>query len=183
MRMRNFSTLSLDGEYAGFLSRLVALAIDIIVANTVILFVGIGTNWMLSFFSFGGYFGDGERLTDTGQIVLTVVVGLTAFTMNVVYYIAAWMLTGRTIGKAIMGLQIVQVEGKAISFRVALFRFIGYQISALVLFLGFIWVLFDDRRRGWHDKLAGTCVIYDRESTDRARPLRDRRERMPASQA
>ena len=181
--MRNRSALSLDGEYAGFLSRLVALILDVILANTVILFVGIGTNWMLSFFTIGGYFSDGERLTDTGQMVLVVVVGLTAFAMNVVYYIAAWMLAGRTIGKGIMGLRIVQVEGKAISFRVALFRFIGYYISAAVLFLGFIWVLFDDERRGWHDKLTGTCVIYDRESTDPALPLRNRREHMPASRA
>jgi uncharacterized RDD family membrane protein YckC len=28
------------------------------------------------------------------------------------------------------------------------------------LFLGFFWILIDDRRQGWHDKIAGTCVVY-----------------------
>jgi uncharacterized RDD family membrane protein YckC len=122
--------------------------------------VGIGTNWVIDFFTFGGYLGDGERLTDTGQTVLTIVVVITVFVMNVVYYIGFWMLTGLTVGKGLMGLKLAHVQGQPISFRVALLRIIGYYISAIILFLGFIWVLFDDERRGWHDKMAGTCVIY-----------------------
>jgi uncharacterized RDD family membrane protein YckC len=30
-----------------------------------------------------------------------------------------------------------------------------------LFFLGFLWILIDNRRQGWHDKMAGTCVIYN----------------------
>jgi uncharacterized RDD family membrane protein YckC len=45
-------------------------------------------------------------------------------------------------------------------------RFIGCWISAIPLFFGFIWIIFDRRRQAWHDKLAGTQVIY----TQKIRP-------------
>jgi len=38
--------------------------------------------------------------------------------------------------------------------------FFSYWVSATPLFLGFIWILFDRERQGWHDKLADTHVIY-----------------------
>jgi len=38
-------------------------------------------------------------------------------------------------------------------------RYFGYYLSMIPLFLGFIWVAFDKRKQGWHDKLAGTVVI------------------------
>lgn len=38
-------------------------------------------------------------------------------------------------------------------------RYIGYYVSALGLCLGFIWVAFDKRKQGWHDKMAGTVVV------------------------
>ena len=50
-----------------------------------------------------------------------------------------------------------QVDGGA-----AILRLIGFWISGSVFYLGYIWVLIDVRRRGWHDLLAGTCVISSR---------------------
>ena len=38
-------------------------------------------------------------------------------------------------------------------------RYLGYFISFLPLGLGFLWIAFDKRKQGWHDKLAGTVVI------------------------
>jgi uncharacterized RDD family membrane protein YckC len=39
-------------------------------------------------------------------------------------------------------------------------RYVGYYLSALALYAGYWWVLIDNRRQGWHDKLAGTIVVY-----------------------
>lgn len=172
---------SIAGEYAGFLSRGIALVLDIFLTNAVVLLVGIGTNWVIEFFTFGGYLGQGERLTNAGQIVLTVVVVITALVMNVGYYIGLWMLTGRTVGKVVMGLKVVHVRGRSISFGIALRRLIGYFFSAIVLFLGFLWVLVDDDRRGWHDKMAGTCVIYASETDGSASVRSRRKERLSPS--
>ena len=46
-----------------------------------------------------------------------------------------------------------------ISWGKAILRYIGYIISGLVLLIGFIWIAFDARRQGWHDKIAGTYVV------------------------
>ncbi|MEK6734314.1 MAG: RDD family protein [Pseudomonadota bacterium] len=32
-------------------------------------------------------------------------------------------------------------------------------LSALPFFLGYLWIVFDPKKQGWHDKLAGTLVI------------------------
>jgi uncharacterized RDD family membrane protein YckC len=42
----------------------------------------------------------------------------------------------------------------------AVLRFIGYFVSSLVFDLGFIWVAFEPRKRGWHDMIAGTVIIH-----------------------
>jgi uncharacterized RDD family membrane protein YckC len=60
---------------------------------------------------------------------------------------------------------------------VALRRFIGYFISG-ILFLGFLWVLLDSRRQGWHDKIAGTFVIYSWEAKTPPPDLATLRERL-----
>ncbi len=51
-------------------------------------------------------------------------------------------------------------DGRKISFGRAILRFFAYWISAIPFFLGFFWVLWDPKRRGWHDKIAGTQVLY-----------------------
>jgi uncharacterized RDD family membrane protein YckC len=53
-------------------------------------------------------------------------------------------------------------------------RYLGYSLSAISLFLGFFWILIDDRRQGWHDKIAGTLVIYTWEAHHEERFLSDR---------
>ena len=56
-------------------------------------------------------------------------------------------------------MRIVRTDGKRLNFGNALRRAIGYVLSG-ILFLGYLWILFDNRRRGFHDKLAGTMVVY-----------------------
>ncbi len=38
-------------------------------------------------------------------------------------------------------------------------RYLGYYVSIFALGVGFLWVAFDPRKQGWHDKMAGTVVI------------------------
>ena len=40
-------------------------------------------------------------------------------------------------------------------------RYFAYLVSIVPMFLGFLWIAFDKRKQGWHDKLAGTVVIRD----------------------
>jgi uncharacterized RDD family membrane protein YckC len=69
-----------------------------------------------------------------------------------------------TPGKAMFGVRVVTTKGKRVSVARSTLRYIGYFLSAIPLFMGFIWILVDDERQGWHDKLANTYVIYTWEA-------------------
>ena len=56
---------------------------------------------------------------------------------------------------------MVRSNGQPLKLGSAIRRVIGYYLSFFALFIGFLWILLDDRRQGWHDKLADTIVIYD----------------------
>jgi uncharacterized RDD family membrane protein YckC len=49
--------------------------------------------------------------------------------------------------------------GNTLSVGQSIGRYLGYYVSMIPLFIGLIWVAFDKRKQGWHDKLAGTVVI------------------------
>jgi uncharacterized RDD family membrane protein YckC len=71
-----------------------------------------------------------------------------------------WIVKSATPGKILLELSIVDAEtGGKPSNGQLIGRYFAYYISVLPLMLGFIWVGFDKRKQGWHDKLAGTVVV------------------------
>lgn len=76
------------------------------------------------------------------------------------YIIPCWFRYSTTPGKMLFRLQILDEKtGERMSDRQAVKRFLGYFLSALPLTLGFVWIVFDKRRRGFHDMFAGTIVV------------------------
>jgi uncharacterized RDD family membrane protein YckC len=82
------------------------------------------------------------------------------------YYVFFWIFSGSSPGKSIMGIRIVPLNGHKMHLWRAALRYFAYYLSALPLGLGFFWVIVDDQRMAWHDKISRTCVIY----TWQARP-------------
>lgn len=74
-----------------------------------------------------------------------------------------WRYKSATPGKMVIGAIIVDAKtfGRPSTTQLII-RYLAYFISMLPLMLGFIWVAFDRRKQGWHDKLAGTVVIQKR---------------------
>ena len=66
---------------------------------------------------------------------------------------------GVAIGGIVLGLKVVRMNGEPVSFAVSLVRGLAAGFSAIVLFLGFFWIAWDQDRQGWHDKIAGTLVL------------------------
>ncbi|AHF15502.1 RDD family protein [Niabella soli] len=64
-----------------------------------------------------------------------------------------------TLGKMALGLKVTNTHGQPISFLNATGRFFGKYVSAIILFIGFLMVLWDDKCQALHDKLAGTLVV------------------------
>lgn len=75
------------------------------------------------------------------------------------YFIAMTTLFGQTIGKMITGTRVVSSDGGPVSLLSAIVRFLAYIPSGVLLCAGFLWILWDPERQGWHDMLADTVVI------------------------
>jgi uncharacterized RDD family membrane protein YckC len=96
------------------------------------------------------------------------------FLVGYMYYIFFFRFGGRTIGKRLLRLQVVDLEGRPhLGWYQSLERAHGYAASALLAFLGFLQVLWDHNGLTMHDKLAGTTVIrLKKESKGRAKNRR-----------
>ena len=74
-----------------------------------------------------------------------------------------WLTKQATPGKMAISAKVVDARtGNTLSTGQAIGRYLGYFVSSLPLGLGLLWVAFDPRKQGWHDKLAGTVVIRSR---------------------
>jgi uncharacterized RDD family membrane protein YckC len=137
-----------DQEYAGFWIRTGAAILDSIL--TLIIVMPILT----------AIYGAEYWLSDKGFSLL----GGWDFFFNYLFpamaIIALWVYKSATPGKMATKLTIVDAEtGAKPSTGQFLVRYLGYYIATIPLCLGIIWVAFDKRKQGWHDKLAGTVVI------------------------
>ncbi len=78
-----------------------------------------------------------------------------------VVVIIFWIYCSATPGKMLLKMKIIDVKtGLQPSKRQMLIRYLGYILAVLPLGLGFIWIYYDKKKQGWHDKLAGTAVVY-----------------------
>lgn len=76
-----------------------------------------------------------------------------------IYGAVMWKLRGTTIGGIVCGLKVVRVDNREIDWPTAVVRSLSCFLSMAVAGLGFIWMLIDDDRQTWHDKIAGTTVV------------------------
>ncbi len=76
------------------------------------------------------------------------------------YFIIPTGLFGRTIGKWVAGVSVVDEEGNKPGVALAIPReMVGRFVATITFGIGIIWVVFDKRHQGWHDKIAGTYVV------------------------
>ena len=137
-------------QRAGFMSRLTAFVLDAVILAASLR----GTAWFL--IATGKVLRGFHHWIDPVAITGAVLPVLAA-----IYLTAFWGFFGQTPGKWVMGLKVVREGGGPLSFGRALLRFAGYLLSALPAYAGFIWIL-GPRRRGWHDRIADTEVVYVR---------------------
>jgi uncharacterized RDD family membrane protein YckC len=118
---------------AGFWVRMGALFLDI-------LLIGFATSLLHPF-------GNGHMWGDFHIVVLAI------------YGAVMWKLRGTTVGGIVFDLHVVRLDGRPLDWETAIVRALGCFLSLAVVFLGFIWIAFDDNRQAWHDKIAGTVVV------------------------
>lgn len=136
--------------YAGIASRAVALALDVLIADLIVL---LGAA-MLALV--GSLVGD-LRLDTTGRLLA---VGAWAIIVAS-YFVIFWTSTGQTPGMRALGIRVTTSTGGHLEVGRAVVRLIGLGLAIVPFFAGFLPVLVDDRRRALQDFLAGTVVVYE----------------------
>jgi uncharacterized RDD family membrane protein YckC len=148
----NAATAPDASSRAGVVSRSAAFILDAVGTTVVI----TGGFWLLGVLGTVLKTSGLSKVDRAGAPVFSIVV-----TVSFLLYCAvAWRLAGRTIGQALLGLRVVRTDGHPLKAPACVLRALGYLLSAILL-LGFIWVAFDRRRQGFHDKIARSLVIYD----------------------
>ena len=135
-------------RYAGFWVRLVAFILDAIV-------LGVITA------ALAPLVGGGSVITvEDGTYAVDYTANAVGLLIDLVYFVGFWTWRGQSPGMIPFNMRIVlAADGGKVDVVRALLRYVGLIISFVVLLLGVIWIAFDRRKQGWHDKIAGTVVV------------------------
>ena len=139
-------------NYAGFWIRLLAFLVDDFIIIAIFLMMVPFVRLPLT-----------QLMANLDQESITILSGLADLiggSIILLYLVLFTGLKGATPGKMVFGLKVVKVDGSPVDITTAVLReFVGKAVSIIVLYIGFIWVAFDAKKQGWHDKIAGTVVI------------------------
>lgn len=113
-------------------------------------------------FDYGYGYGIGSNAFGAIFKVLFIVVLQIAYLIVQLFFYSK----SQTIGKAILGMQVISSkDGKPIGLWMMILReWFAKKASGAAFFLGYIWILIDDKNKGWHDKIMDTYVIDLKES-------------------
>jgi uncharacterized RDD family membrane protein YckC len=98
-------------------------------------------------------------------LVLRLALGVVGIVLQLVLSIGYYVYlegspSGQTIGKRAMNIRVVDfLTGGPLGPSKAFIRWIGRLVSGFVCLLGYFWMLWDQEKQTWHDKLAGTVVV------------------------
>jgi uncharacterized RDD family membrane protein YckC len=140
-----------EGNYAGSFSRFAAITIDAFSSWGLFLAVVAAIEATFSLF-----------VNRTPHLfhhnIWTILIALPFFFF---YFAWPWSLTGRTIGMALVGIRIKTSDGQRVTLRSAVIRTLCLPLSIGLLGLGLVGIVRRSDRRGAHDQVAGTCVVYN----------------------
>ena len=115
---------------AGFLNRLAALALDLLLVLMIVVVLGLAEDGPGPFFA-----------------------------LMLGYHVVFWAWKGTTVGGIICQLRLVRTDGTSLRVADALVRGLSSIFSVAVLGIGYLWILRDADRQAWHDRIAGTYVV------------------------
>lgn len=127
-------------------------------------------------YDYGYGYGYGNNY-NSNTAIIAFVVTLVLMLLLIAYMVVQiiFFRKAQTLGKAILGLQVISSEnGKPISFWKMMLREWIVKRACYVFYLGFIWILIDEKNRGWHDKILDTFVIDLKESNKLKAPVADK---------
>ena len=144
--------------YAGFWERFAAVIIDAIILWIIDYFIGMimgtpSSEEILAMSQSEGFSSTMRATYFSGSNMASLVVQ---------WLYSALMVSGpwqATLGKRAVGIKVTGMNGERISFLNATGRFFATYLSFIIVFIGYLMMLWDDKKQTLHDKLAGTLVV------------------------
>ena len=148
-----------DYIYAGFFTRVAAFCIDSVLVGVLLLAVRIPM--LIDMISGEGILNSQVLFEFTGWDVIIYL--LTSF-----YYIFLTYHSGATIGKRLLRIRVISINGENLSFMDIFYReTIGKFLSGVAMNMGYVLIGIDKEKRGFHDMLSDTRVVYDWEGSQK----------------
>lgn len=132
-------------EYAGFWIRLGAAVIDFVILLSILYLIFYAFSKSISF--------------AIPSWLFIPLLDFIFWLIHITYFVVFWTWRGQTPGKMITGIKIIRTDSSPVTWIYAFRRYLGCIVSTIILFIGFIWIAFDSRKQGWHDKIADTYVV------------------------
>ncbi len=146
------SQMDAEIEYAGFWQRFGAMFLDsllIYVISLVLLLIVYGDIYLDDPTA---YWGPASVLISYGLPPCLI--------------LSFWINKSTTPAKMAVAAAIVDARtGGRPTTKQFVIRYLAYGLSTLPCFLGYLWIVFDRRKQGWHDKLADTVVVRRKAGT------------------
>jgi uncharacterized RDD family membrane protein YckC len=149
--------------YGGFWIRVVARIVD-----SIIIGIPLTVLFIVFLVLVGGIASTATNTTDQntqaavglGLVGVWLLIATLATIGTVIYFVYFWGTSGSTLGMRIFSLRIVDADtGAPIGIARAIVRYLMSIVNSLACYIGWIWVAFDARKQGWHDKVANSVVI------------------------
>lgn len=128
-------------SYAGFFIRLLACFID----RLIVFFLSFAIAYIFS------------------NVNKDAISGIFVFVQIFYFSLMESSASQATFGKMLCGLKVARPDGEKITFPRAFCRDLSKFLSEIVFFLGFIMIIFTQKKQGLHDKICDTCVLYKSE--------------------
>jgi len=140
-------------EYAGFFVRLAAYCTDMVIISAVLLIVRLPI-WLIRFVN-------PDNFLTKDLIFRYSPADMLFYVLTATYFILLTYFTGSTLGKKLFKIKVVSTEGRRCTFFEILYReTVGRFLAEVIIFIGYFIAGLDHNKRGLHDLLSDTCVIY-----------------------
>lgn len=139
--------------YAGFFVRLCAYAVDMLVVwfGLLIIRIPIGILSMSA----------PDNFITRDLVFEYSISDMVLWVLTVVYFVALTYNTGSTLGKKLFRLEVISTDGEDLNLFEVIYReSIGRYLSTVILWVGYLIIGVDSEKRGFHDMLADTRVVY-----------------------
>jgi uncharacterized RDD family membrane protein YckC len=138
-------------DRAGAVTRGLAFALDVLIVN-----LGFSGLAAVAALIASAFTGNGNGLSDQALVAGTAL----WFALGSLYLVGFWSLGGQTPGMRFLGIRL-DLEGRGLRLGRSVKRLVGMVLATLAFGIGYLGIIFDERRRAWDDRLSGVDVVYE----------------------